>query len=175
MTTTPTELPPRLREILTPTMGKPSFLDVRPRPDSEFNDCTEDIRRQTEEHGGSAVLGWTVWERPNAFLFTEFHTVWESPIGELLDVSAKADGEPRILFIPDSSICYTGVRIHGTHLPLTDDPVVLEHISAHEDYWEVFDRTYGADCLDDVRPTPEVAMLSMRRALAIAALDQHYP
>jgi hypothetical protein len=157
--------------MLGPAAGMPSFVEVRARPESVFNDCPEDVRKQVEEHGGTSITGWAVWERPNAYLFTEFHMVWQSPSGELLDVSAKADGETRVLFVPDPSISYTGGRIHGAHLPLTDDPVILEYIRAHEAYWEAYDRTYGADCFDEVRATPEVATLAFRLDAAVIALD----
>lgn len=105
--------------MLTPTMGAPTFVDVRPRPDSECDDCPEDVRRQVEESGGKAICGWAVWERPGAYLFTEFHMVWESPSGELVDVSAKVDGETLTLFVPDSSIRHTGGRIHGARMTLS--------------------------------------------------------
>ncbi len=156
-------------------MGLPSFVDVRARSDSECDDCREDVRKQVEESGGKAICGWAVWERPAAYLFTEFHMVWESPSGELMDVSAKADGETRTLFVRDSGIRYTGGRIRGAHLPLTDDPVVLEYISAHEAYWEAFDRIYGSDFYGDAHPTPEMLPLAIRRSLEAGAIDQRYP
>ena len=155
-------------------MGVPAFIDVRPRSDSEFDDCPEDVRRQIEEFGGRAVAGWAVWERSDAFLFTQFHMVWEAPSGVLFDISSKVDGETRVLFVTDSNLHYSGTRLRGTYLPLTDDPVVTDYIRAEEAYWDAFDRTYGADFLGVPPPNLQMAEPTVRRFLAVAALDQRY-
>ena len=161
--------------LTSPTMGSPLFVKVRARADSVFNDCPEDVRKQIEDHGGSAVTGWLVWEWADVYLFTEFHMVWKNTTGDLLDISAKIDGERLVLFVPESGIRYENKRIYGNYLPLNDDPLIEAFIKAREAYWRAFDRTYGGDFHGDVEnPTPEMEGLDFRMRLAESHLSEKY-
>jgi hypothetical protein len=178
MITTPTGIPPRLREMLPSTIsGSPAFVAVRPRQDSEIDNCTEEVRKQVEEHGGDSIAGWIVWEWVGAFLYSEFHMVWKSASSEdtMIDVTAKADGERQILFVPDSSIHYNNSRISGAHLALVEDPLVHRYIKAREVYQQIFDQTYGADFLGDVtNPTPQVLAAHFEREMLLQLVAQKY-
>lgn len=176
MITVPTEIPTRLHELLTTAaMGSPVFVEVRPRPDSEINDCTEDVRKQVAEHGGSSVTGWIIWEWVGAFLYSEFHMVWESPDNTLVDVTAKEDGERQILFVPDSSIRYNNRRIAGAYLALVEDPLLHRYIRVREVYQRIFDQTYGADFLGDIaNPTPQVMATYVERETLWQLVHQKY-
>lgn len=53
--------------------------------------------------GGAIVFGWTIWEWPKVMLTAEFHAVWESPDGDLIDITPKPQRETSIIFVPDRS------------------------------------------------------------------------
>lgn len=85
----------------------PVDVPVRPIYGEKLDDCVDVVARKVDRDGGSAQLGWTIWEFPYTWLEAEFHAVWVSPAGELVDVSPKASGEKRILFLADDDLTYT--------------------------------------------------------------------
>lgn len=58
----------------------------------------------------------------------EFHAVWRSPDGNLLDVTPNALNSDKILFITDPSRTYQGKQIDNIRIPLSKDQRVLEFI-----------------------------------------------
>jgi hypothetical protein len=63
--------------------------------------CSDGVREKIKHDGGSIVFGWTIWEWPKVLLTAEFHAVWQSPSGKLLDITPKPQHETSILFVPD--------------------------------------------------------------------------
>jgi hypothetical protein len=63
--------------------------------------CHTNVAHRVREHGGARLNGWMIWELPGVFSEGEFHCVWKSPDGQLIDVTPRGDGEARILFLPD--------------------------------------------------------------------------
>jgi len=63
--------------------------------------CHTNVLHRVREHGGERLNGWMIWEAPGLFAEGEFHCVWRSPDGDLVDVTPRRDGEARILFLPD--------------------------------------------------------------------------
>lgn len=68
----------------------------------EPQECHLNVRCHVKTHGGSVVNGWMIWDyEPFTFAEAEFHCVWRSPAGLLVDLTPKVDGESEILFLPD--------------------------------------------------------------------------
>jgi hypothetical protein len=109
-----------------PGTKEPVFLQVRPIPSAKPNECVPAVNNQIKATGGSIVYGWQIWQTDN-LTEAEFHAVWNSPKGEMLDVTPKIiQSINRILFAEDPSIKYIGspidnVRINNTGNPLVDD------------------------------------------------------
>jgi len=91
-----------------------------------------DVHIQVEKRSGSIQHGWTLWEWPGIFAEGEFHAVWRSPDGQLLDVSPKQDGERRILFAPDPNRVFTERRADNIRMPIGRDPRIKELIAVNE-------------------------------------------
>lgn len=53
-----------------------------------------------QKYGGKQVFGWLIWQHGNTFE-AEFHSVWETPQGQLKDISPRYYGEKVVLFVPD--------------------------------------------------------------------------
>ncbi len=106
--------------------SEPIYLPVRPAAGEPLAACVHVVERKIARDRGKAQLGWIIWEFPFTWLDFEFHSVWVSPSGEVVDVSRKPDGEKRILFLPDSSLNYEGQRIHNITLPLRQHAVIAE-------------------------------------------------
>jgi hypothetical protein len=62
--------------------------------------CHLNVAHRVKRHGGERVFGWMIWTGP-MFTEGEFHSVWRSPDGELMDITPRVDGEEFILFVPD--------------------------------------------------------------------------
>ncbi len=75
------------------------FSAVNPRYKAGF--CHANVLHRTRTHGGSREFGWLVWEHPGLLAEGEFHSVWRSPTGELVDLTPRADGERLVMFVVD--------------------------------------------------------------------------
>ena len=112
---------------------EPVFVPVASRTGRKLGDCFADVARKISRDGGSIQHGWTVWESPGTLIEGEFHAVWRSPDGSLLDVTPKADGERRILFIPDPTRVFQNESVDNIRLALTDDPAIHRMIGMNEE------------------------------------------
>jgi len=67
----------------------------------------------------------------------EFHAVWKSTEGTLLDITPKADEESRILFLPDPAATYCGNYVDNKRLALRDDAVIVDFIRMSEEIFRL--------------------------------------
>lgn len=103
-------------------LARASYVDVKPAPKAVLNDCFVNVHRFAERNGGSICYGWLILEWPGALLEAMFHAVWRAADGELLDVTPTADGECRILFLPDDTRTYAGEQVLSRQRPLPGAP-----------------------------------------------------
>ena len=72
-------------------------------------------------------------ELSGIWLEAEFHTVWQSDEGSLLDLAPRQFAFERILFLRDPMRRYEGRQVASVFRALTQHPAVLRHIQlAHE-------------------------------------------
>lgn len=65
-------------------------------------ECHLNVWVQCNKEGGSAVSGWMIAEDPkHHFVEAQYHTVWISPSGKLVDITPRQDKEKKVLFVPD--------------------------------------------------------------------------
>jgi hypothetical protein len=80
----------------------PVFVPVQQDPLGIYGMCFIGVADKIKAGGGSICHGWAIWETlPRLFLTAEFHAVWVSPSGELIDITPKPQRENRIVFAPD--------------------------------------------------------------------------
>jgi hypothetical protein len=106
----------------------PVWVPVRPAKGAIPHECFFNVPEYVKRHGGEVQYGWTVWQCANLFIEGEFHSVWKSPNGELVDPTPKTDGENRILFIPDGRHVWNEVRVDNRRLALLDRPEIHDFI-----------------------------------------------
>ncbi|WP_137892322.1 hypothetical protein [Ramlibacter sp. 2FC] len=121
----------------------PVFVEVRARADSESGECFGATAKQVAEHDGSCVYGWLIWEWPGILIEAEFHAVWQQPNGTLLDVAKKDDGESVVLFLPDPSKSFEGVRVDSIRLPIGKNPAIKTLIAGKERFYRLFQQKHG--------------------------------
>ncbi|MCE1181464.1 MAG: SEC-C domain-containing protein [Rhodocyclales bacterium] len=118
----------------------PVYVSVHPEPDALVNECFHNVAAKIKKDGGAIVYGWQLWEWPNVLVEGEFHAIWRSPEGNLVDVTPKADNEERGLFVPDERRAYRGVSIDNVRVALRDDLLIYHFIKISEEIVKVMNR-----------------------------------
>jgi hypothetical protein len=103
---------------------QPVFLAVQPEQGAKYRQCFVNVAQKQQQLGGAAQHGWIIWESPGIYLEAEFHSVWVSDHGKLIDVTPQPDKEETILFLPDSVRVWNGSPVPNFRKALRDDPVV---------------------------------------------------
>lgn len=165
-TTTPNGVNKHIRELCRrlDVDSDPRFLPVLARDDSGLGDCFNDVKRHVVEHGGSLVHGWMLWEWPGVLVEAEFHGVWRSPSGELIDVTKKGDGETEILFVPDEVRIYEGSRIDNVRHAVGKNPKIQTFIQTQNRFYKLFSERHG-NLVGEVELDDELAEMAYRNAL----------
>src|SRR5687768_5682713 len=100
-------------------------VKVKTEPYSERNFCFPIVERKVREENGEVVYGWRIWK--HIFMIeAEFHSVWRSPEGELIDITPN--GFHEIIFVPDKRHSYLGKQIDNIRLNITQNRLVDDYI-----------------------------------------------
>lgn len=169
MSTTPAEIGHAVLQLQERfALGTAIWVPVRPRHDSVLNDCYNDVERQIAEFGGEIIYGWQVWEWPRMMIEGEFHAVWKSPAGEMIDITIKPDGEERILFIPDPTRIYRGRQFDNIRLALWDYHLVHEYIAVLQQKFTILDENRISEVQS--LATDEYVRIESRREVIVSTL-----
>ena len=144
---TPAEVSRELADLsasLAPGV-EPAYVMVHPTQGAPTNECFPLVDAAVLRDGGSRVLGWSLWELPSVFVEAEFHAVWASPAGELIDVAPKSRPVTRILFLPGKDLVYSGRQVNNVRRPLSNDPCVPEYFATFDAEYELLNRGARAD------------------------------
>lgn len=76
------------------------FIDITPEPWSRQSCCDSNVEEYIRLNGGEIVCGYKIWYHEPIYIEAERHAVWHKD-GEYRDISFNADGEDKILFVPD--------------------------------------------------------------------------
>jgi hypothetical protein len=126
LTTTPQAISSPIRVLCAKLSSHaPEFLPIRMDTGANVDDCFLNVADKVSKDGGQLVHGWTIWEWAGVMIEAEFHAVWESPSGERVDITPKADGEDRILFLPDPGRTWSGEYVDNVRHSLIQPPSVL--------------------------------------------------
>jgi hypothetical protein len=134
-TAMPREITPAILDFCSKvTGGVPSYVDVRPDPGADFGECYASVDRKIAKDGGEKIYGWWIGEWPRAMLEAQFHCVWKSPSGEMVDIVPKPECKSvKILFLPDPTRRFEGKRIDTRRSALATDMLINEYIVALAD------------------------------------------
>ena len=114
--------------------SKPTYVQMAPIPGAIQNECFGNVDKKIERSGGNKIHGWTIWEWKGIFIEAEFHAVWKSPKGSLVDVCLPSDNnEKRKLFLPNPEITYKERRVNNIRKALRNDPIIQHFFDAHNE------------------------------------------
>jgi|JI8StandDraft_1071087.scaffolds.fasta_scaffold33009_2 hypothetical protein len=155
---------------------QPVYVPVRPESGMPANECFPLVDRTVAKHGGSRSLGWSLWEFPGVFVEAEFHAVWKSPNGELIDVTPKNRPVENVLFLPNPELRYLGRQVNNVRRPLSAAPCVANYLTTFDAEFELLNRGSRADQHGEVHLTgseaDEYASLQRKRAFLAPDLLQ---
>lgn len=120
--------------------GKPVYVPVRPNEGAPADECFHIVDATASRSGGKAVLGWSLWELPGAFIEAELHAVWRSPDGEFIDVTPKKHPICRVLFLANMDLVYSGRQVNNVRVALSRDPSVTQYLATFDDEFELLNR-----------------------------------
>lgn len=110
----------------------PLYLSLHAEKYAQHGDCYGAVSEKMRRDGGTTQYGWIIWQTDELMIEAEFHAVWKSPEGNLLDITPKVDGESTVLFLPDPVRIDEGGRIDNIRRALKQDRVIEDFISACE-------------------------------------------
>lgn len=159
----------------------PVYVEVIPDAKATVNDCFPNVERKVSYDGGVMVIGWSIWESSGLFVEAEFHAVWQSPTGDLIDITPKSAPSSRILFLPQPGAVYSGRQVNNVRRAIGNDPEVNAYLRAHDAMFEFLNRGAratqhgmmslgGKDLVEYEALTGTIQMLGMR----LAKRDKHY-
>jgi hypothetical protein len=115
-----------------------------------MDSCFFNLPEKITADSGSIQHGWALWERPGLLIEGEFHAVWVSSEGELIDITPKRDGEIEILFLPDSRRVWTGELVDNVRMPLVDNEITRRLIKSSKESFEIRKRHYKGGPLVEI-------------------------
>jgi len=111
---------------MEPQECHPQFIRVQPICDAEPLMCNVNVEKWIQAMGGRAVFGWKV-EHDHFNDGLSNHCVWESPEGELVDVTpiyAGMEGDYAVIewpteteFVRDDAAVFTGRSLPNRYVP----------------------------------------------------------
>lgn len=128
--TTPSQITAAITELCESItlLSKPEYISVHPESWARSSECFLNVNQMINRHQGKCINGWVVWQWANILIEAEAHAVWQSPHGDLIDITPHNYNESQILFLADETVRYTGTRIRSRRQALTNSPLVAEYI-----------------------------------------------
>lgn len=170
---TPAEIGSELANLCTMLVAgtQPIYVSVRPESDTPTNECFPLVDVAVSRFGGTRLLGWSLWEFPGIFVEAEFHAVWESPNGELIDIAPKNRPVEKILFLPNKELTYTGRQVNNVRRPLSAEQCIVEYLATFDAEFELLNRGARAEQHGEIELTGSeaVAYTSLQQSRAFLA------
>ena len=129
--------------------ARPFYVPVIPDPSSEVNNCFVNVPEKIAKDGGESIVGWTIWNE-TMLMLAEFHSIWKSPAGKLLDITPKGTITPsgesivipisRILFVSSPEKVYEGKWVDNIRLNISGNPLIDDYIACSEAMINIMNR-----------------------------------
>lgn len=120
--------------------GEAVYVDVRPLPEAPANECFALVDEMVKRHGGEQLVGWSLWEFPTLFVEAEFHGVWRTADGRLVDPAPKQEPTEKVLFLRDASRTYHGVQVNNVRRAIRSDPLLEAYFRTFDVQFELLNR-----------------------------------
>lgn len=151
--------------------GAASYMTVQPEAGAIEKECFPNVEAKIARAGGRMLCGWQLWEWPHVMVEAEFHAVWLSPAGQMVDITPKPGNENTVLFVPNARLRPTEVTVDNVRLPIRDDDLIRHFILVSEMKTRVLSRGVPAAKSGHVSvPVREIEPLEQAQAFLMHAL-----
>ena len=113
---------------------KPILVPLLPVVSEPINECFTAVPKHIIRYGGKQRIGWRIHIWRKVLIEAEFHSVWESPEGKIIDITPKINKINFIIFLPDTTKCYTGIQVNNIRESLSVD----KNVTKHSKLWDKF-------------------------------------
>jgi len=101
---------------------------VQLEPGAKINNCYYNVPDKVKRDGGNSIYGWAIW-CDQYICESEMHAVWESPAGELIDITPRPNHFIEIRFVQVDGFIYSGQPVDNIRLNMTENEVVDDWIN----------------------------------------------
>ncbi|HWY38632.1 MAG TPA: SEC-C domain-containing protein [Bacteroidia bacterium] len=122
---------------LLKTNTAPFFVTVTPDALAEQNECFDNVQAKIQRDGGDRIVGWQFWKH-QFMIEAEYHAVWKSPNGELIDITPKNSAIDKIMFVEDLNNPYDGQQLDNIRLNTTNNLLVNDFIALAQAIFYLF-------------------------------------
>lgn len=162
------------RQVVGGSDVLPFYVLSAPLQGAPQNECFSHVESHAALHGGSAVLGWAIWERPKVFIEAEFHSIWCAPDGSYLDLSPRQFPIPRILFIQDKRRKHNDTQIDNVRKALTKNKNVERLLLLRKEYFRLINEGELKHQFGEIPATPQL-LANVKEAVVLERkLLNHY-
>jgi hypothetical protein len=142
----------------------PGYLDTKPDTNAKVLDCFQNVKNHIQKYGGSTQHGWLIWEWPNIMIEAEFHAVWKSEDGVLVDVSPNEYS--RVLFLPDNKMLYEGKSVNNIRKAIKNSNAVRKYIKLFDKMFKIMHTGDLAYFLGSMNKTPQMLDIELQQGSA---------
>lgn len=154
----------------------PCFVVVKEDEWATVNECFPNVIRKVQNDGGEVVYGWQVWLWESVFIEAEYHAIWKSPTGDLIDITPKTCRTDEILFIPDPKRVYEGKDVDNIRKKLCRNNLVDDFIRLAECRFQLFSSGSKGESRQVSVPEDEVkALLELQMMVLTMLRDNKTP
>lgn len=118
---------------------QPIYLSVTAEPYALINECFPNVEKKISKDGGGIVYGWQIW-KSDLICEAEFHAVWRSSNGDLVDITPKSISIDRILFVQDDKINYNGAQVENIRINCTNNLLVNDFIDIQKALFRIMNK-----------------------------------
>ena len=144
---------------------------ITPEPYAEIGNCFHSVEEKIRRNGGKQILGWQIWKN-QFFIEAEFHAIWESPNGDLKDITPKQIDSKNILFLPDEKLKYNNISKDNIRLNITKNHLIDDLIKIYETEFIILNKgkrtfEYGAIILNKEEESLYMFLENMKNFLLL--------
>ncbi|GAA4307638.1 hypothetical protein [Nibribacter koreensis] len=163
-------------DILLDKIGseyEPEQVPIFVEPYSKPNNCFLNVEEKVKRDGGNVHYGWTI-HKSEILYEGERHAVWESPDGDLIDITPNESSSNQRMFVSDNNFIFDGQLVDNIRVNITDNPLVDDFILLCEKTEKLY--TYGKRVDDEQMsvPLPALEVINHFQQLKSLLLDYIY-
>lgn len=97
-------------------------VPVIPELEASNGNCSKNVLAKVAKSGGQLITGWDISWECDGLIEAEWHSVWQSPDGELVDITPRNDNQRESIFIPEPGEAFPLNFIPNLRLAIQDTP-----------------------------------------------------